>query len=298
MRDDIMKKICERGKRGKVSAATQKQQRAARRKLARGDMENLPKREGIRSKKLLSQTSSYTKEFDDFLAPLQRYLERQVGRRWNDVHAEISQGIDRRKVTGQHVFDHIKYMVQTKVVEKDGQLWAMRDTGGPHLLSNSSVSLYVDPDGFLRKKPESGRRRFSRHQRTPKLPLVRSPRRELPNIGRYYEGKFSGNWYFVKYENVWYECFLARPLKYTTTEERSSKYMAGATTFKVTDTAYYILPEKLLPSEKWDMVKPFWRHQEGKSLSRYQAYGRDVFAVCKRQLNSREIKKHQLNKGE
>jgi hypothetical protein len=44
---------------------------------------------------------------NDNLAPLLRYLQQSVGRRWDDVYAELSQKLDRSTVTGLHVFDHL-----------------------------------------------------------------------------------------------------------------------------------------------------------------------------------------------
>ncbi len=56
--------------------------------------------------------------FDDNLAPLLRYLQQSVGRRWDDVYAELSQKLDRSTVTGLHVFDHLRQYLEPYSFQK------------------------------------------------------------------------------------------------------------------------------------------------------------------------------------
>ena len=46
------------------------------------------------------------------LAPLQRYLARQVGRPWNKIYAEIAEHLKPTSTVQQHVRDHLKDFVQ------------------------------------------------------------------------------------------------------------------------------------------------------------------------------------------
>jgi hypothetical protein len=75
------------------------------------DYDEQPKRVGI--------SASYrdygysAKWFTDVLGPLERFLRRSVGRPWNDVYSEMCASLDRRKATGQHIFDHTEQMVET-----------------------------------------------------------------------------------------------------------------------------------------------------------------------------------------
>lgn len=56
--------------------------------------------------------------FDDNLAPLLRYLQQSVGRRWDDVYAELSQKLDRSTVTGLHVLDHLRQFLEPSYFQK------------------------------------------------------------------------------------------------------------------------------------------------------------------------------------
>ena len=75
------------------------------------DYDEQPKRVGI--------SASYrdygysAKWFTDVLGPLERFLRRSVGRPWNDVYSEMCASLDKRKTTGQHIFDHTEQMVET-----------------------------------------------------------------------------------------------------------------------------------------------------------------------------------------
>jgi hypothetical protein len=53
------------------------------------------------------------KWFSDVLGPLKGFLHRNVGRPWDKVYSELRNGLDVRKVTGRHIFDHLKLMVET-----------------------------------------------------------------------------------------------------------------------------------------------------------------------------------------
>lgn len=48
------------------------------------------------------------KAFSDALAPLRRYLRKQVGRPWNVVWSEITTSHDSRSLSGGHLLDHIR----------------------------------------------------------------------------------------------------------------------------------------------------------------------------------------------
>lgn len=49
----------------------------------------------------------YGREFADKLHPILRWLDKQVGRRWDDVYSEICKKFDRRTLFGRHIIDHI-----------------------------------------------------------------------------------------------------------------------------------------------------------------------------------------------
>ena len=64
------------------------------------------------------------KEFSDRLGPLRRYLRKQVGRPWDKIWSEITRTLDSRSLTGQHIFDHIRWEVEQDVwFGDDGRLY-------------------------------------------------------------------------------------------------------------------------------------------------------------------------------
>lgn len=94
-----------------------------------------------------------SKSFTDVLGPLRGYLRKQVGRRWDAVFSELSQTLDRRSITGQHIWDHVQWEVSLYVqIAADGRVWSR---GGRRYMATliplGHGRLYVDPrDGVLR----------------------------------------------------------------------------------------------------------------------------------------------------
>ena len=74
------------------------------------DYDEQPKRVGISAS--YRDYSYSAKWFTDVLGPLKRFLEKNVGRPWNDVYSEMCAGLDKRKATGKHIFDHAMDMVE------------------------------------------------------------------------------------------------------------------------------------------------------------------------------------------
>ena len=82
------------------------------------------------------------KEFSDVLSPLRRYLRKQVGRPWDRVWSEIACTLDRRSVSGQHIFSHIRADVALHVwIGRDGCLYEVGSFGG----ASPVRGLYVHP---------------------------------------------------------------------------------------------------------------------------------------------------------
>jgi hypothetical protein len=66
--------------------------------------EHLPKAIGLR--RHAHERGGY-KMLNETLAPLRRYLERQVGRPWDKVYSEIAQRLRPSSTVQQHVRDHV-----------------------------------------------------------------------------------------------------------------------------------------------------------------------------------------------
>jgi len=93
------------------------------------------------------------KTFSDVLGPLRRYLRKQVGRRWDDVYSELSAVLDKRSMTGRHIWTHVRQDVTLDCyVGVSGRIWR-----GPYGVSEVD-GLYVHPvSGVVCWTPE---RRF------------------------------------------------------------------------------------------------------------------------------------------
>jgi hypothetical protein len=111
MRADMAKVIVERPRRGSRWRFTPK----GSRKRARLGDEGLPKREGMKR-----PWRSWTKDLNEHLGPLRRYLESQVGRPWNKVYSEICTHINRNSAVQDHVRDHVDDYVERNVLLIDG----------------------------------------------------------------------------------------------------------------------------------------------------------------------------------
>src|SRR6202047_4117718 len=98
MRGDMPKVIVERPRRGGGRA----------RKGRARPFEELPGKEGMRRRYVLSGDR---KELNENLAPLRRYLERQVGRPWNKVYSEIARQFHADSTVQQHVRGHLRDFV-------------------------------------------------------------------------------------------------------------------------------------------------------------------------------------------
>lgn len=134
------------------------------------------------------------KQFTDVLGPLKGFLRKNIGRPWNKVYSELCSSLDKRKVTGKHVFDHLKDMVQTNCfIGSSGKVCYLGYTG----LENEVDDLYVHPrTGLLCcPRPESKRERNRRELLAQEVQLML-----LDNDTGY--RKHNGQWYRVKLRHV------------------------------------------------------------------------------------------------
>jgi hypothetical protein len=125
MRHDMARVIVERPRRG--GGRTRKGRCL--------DPEALPSREGMRAPHVRGWGG---KQLNENLQPLRRFLERQVGRPWDKVYAEISARLRVTSAVQQHVRDHLRDFVaikprrlESRWYQPPGNLWRQ--------------PLYVDP---------------------------------------------------------------------------------------------------------------------------------------------------------
>lgn len=85
------------------------------------------------------------KEFSDVLGPLRKYLRAQVGRPWNKVYSELSKTLDRRSLSGRHIWQHVEWEVLIHCQMVGRQVWKKPPYESP------VYGLYVHPlTGILR----------------------------------------------------------------------------------------------------------------------------------------------------
>jgi hypothetical protein len=75
------------------------------------DWDDMPSHEGMRRARALRGDR---RQLNENLAPLRRYLERQVGRPWDKVYSEISRHLRVDNAVQQHVRDHLRDFVAVK----------------------------------------------------------------------------------------------------------------------------------------------------------------------------------------
>lgn len=142
MRDDMFKVIVERPRWGRKYAAKSKLR-----------YDKCPGRKHATGRRQVLEHRGYTKQLNENLAPLKRYLNKQVGRPWNKVYSEISEKLDAGSTVKQHVRDHLTDFILVKVsLDRSGGFIASNHFGRPLSPDQWWAELYVDPrDGLIKR---------------------------------------------------------------------------------------------------------------------------------------------------
>lgn len=188
MRTDYDKIICERPRRG--SSNSYGEVRAKVERYRSGDEDHtLPKHMGMR--KIFRQNYGvYAKEFSDYLAPLKRWLDKQVNRPWNKVKSDLHSMLDSRRTTDQHVWQHVKHWVEEHNVFVEGNDIVEYSYNRRHVLDDRS--LYVDAHGIL-KRPRKKHVSYHGRPKAYKVPYVKDGTHVQHN-------QIDGIWYEVTYK--------------------------------------------------------------------------------------------------
>jgi hypothetical protein len=147
MRKDMAKVVTEAPRRGHANRSTKWGRRLTKDEYALDD-------HGA-TRAPVSRHRQYgwnAKEFSDSLGPLRGYLRKQVGRPWENVWSEVATTLDRRSLTGRHIFDHIRSEVELDAwLGNDGRVYHKRRWGTVAPVSE----LYVHPvTRLLARTPE------------------------------------------------------------------------------------------------------------------------------------------------
>jgi hypothetical protein len=197
------------------------------------------------------------RSLNENLSPLRRYLHAQVGRPWNKVFAEICARIDRRNTVQRHIHQHIAHFIAIHVEVQHGRLFDRSTDGFRTGGSRVYQDLYVDPrTGLVRINPDA---------RYPKRRRAERRRQEEAQIAAR-RRVIDDNTLLLKLADAWFEVKIAR------------------------------LPADVADS-RHDVVlhRPITRKGPGNGNERLRLYGSAAhYAVAKRQLSRRELKKHGL----
>lgn len=131
------------------------------------------------------------KSFSDVLGPLKSFLHSKVGRPWDKVYSELRRGLDVRKVTGRHIFDHLEFMVETDC-----------SVGADRKAYTGDGRYRVD--GFY-VHPKTGLLCFVPRQSARQRKKERSLQQDIDEVklGRFHSYKQIENlWYWIAYEYV------------------------------------------------------------------------------------------------
>lgn len=140
MRADMFKVIVERPRWGSRGAASPK---------LRKDKD--PHKQ-IGLKRHAWEQAPFKKGFNENLAPLVRFLGRQVGRRWDDVYAEICDRLDTGSTVKMHVRQHLPDFVRFGISRgRHGELLCKGRVLRPNCRNGAWPEFYVDPDDGILK---------------------------------------------------------------------------------------------------------------------------------------------------
>jgi hypothetical protein len=268
MRDDMARVIVERPRLG--SGRT--------RKGRARELDDLPKHEGMRRPHM---RSGDWKTLNENLAPLRRYLERQVGRPWSKVYSEIAQHLRVDSAVQQHVRDHLSDFVAVKP-RRISRRWHVGDQPWYQ-------RLYVDSrDGLLKRTdhlPEVKAARRAR-QRKPQPPerIALAPDRDLRRI--------AGLWYEVRLvplpQPEYREAIEARKL-------RLKGYGSRSAVIDVEIKARRLVTPAVTDVVTGRIVTAGPEIDDQRSWAEYRRTHRDRrVAVAKRSLSRSELKRHSL----
>jgi len=272
MREDLAKVIVERPRIKPYS----------NRKGRRRDLEDLPTHEGMRRG---HAWRGDRKELNENLAPLRRYLAKQVGRPWDKVYSEIAARLRVDSTVQQHVRDHLgDYVAVTP--RRNISNWRSSFRNGLWW-----QQFYVDPENGLLCRtdllPEEKARRRSRQNRQPppKECVVLADDRELRLI-----------------DGLWYEVRLAplpEPVYRAVRELVKVPLHVYARKNHVVEVEMNV--RRLMSPSVWDVVTKAIiavgpAIDDPKSWNHYRRAQPDRrYAMAKRALSRRELRRHGLS---
>jgi hypothetical protein len=253
------------------------------RKARSRSLDDLPRQEGMRRSQ--RERGGY-KMLNENLAPLRRFLERQVGRPWDKVYSEIAERLRIDSTVQQHVRDHLRDFVATRPRRGICAWYTPRGESLWH------QPLYVDPrDGILKRTdrlPEAKARRRRDAERSRRKPptdrIELSSARELRRV-----------------DGIWYEITLAplpRPEYRSFTELRKvalKRYQRNSPVIEMEVNVHRLISPAVLDVVTGRSIPVGPEIDEETAWREYQrGYPDRRYAISKRQVPKKELRRHGL----
>jgi hypothetical protein len=161
MREDMHEVIIERPRWGSRTGHFRRARRFDPKRAAAVDPDGLPF--GMAHRRG-ADLGYHTKSLSENLAPLRRYLARQVNRPWDKVWSDISANLKATNTVQQHVRDHVGDFVAIRSLVKDGVVLVVDRVGRPTPLTECRQQLYVDPRTGILRRNKHYKRHAQRHR--------------------------------------------------------------------------------------------------------------------------------------
>ena len=129
--------------------------RKLNRMRAKAMAETSPRKQGVRRQRW--ENGTRTKSFSDHIAPLERYLRKQVGRPWDKVHSDIRARIKPGALLQEHLLEHVRIIVLRPAIGRKGE-WIWRHGWSASPREPRDGQLYIHPVDGLLKSWKSKRR--------------------------------------------------------------------------------------------------------------------------------------------
>ena len=216
------------------------------------------------------------KQLNENLMPLWRFIDKQVGRPWNDVYSEICENLNVNSTVQQHVRDHVDQHVEVNVyLGDDGKYYSCSSTGyGSSVNIINNGDLYVEPyTGILRNtvnyEYESPYKIFIRR---------RSEEKEVKTVTKRVDRWLS----FERVNYVWYRYDYAKIPKYEprVIDRRDALQQADG--------------DKILGDELFKKEQAARRKHAAWVAEAKKNYGAEVYRYSVKTASKRDLKKYQL----
>lgn len=209
----MSKQICEDARSHSSDRVASRSRRRNAKQRMHVDPEDSAPSEGMKNTyKHSTKASNFRKDFGEHLSPLYGFLNKQVGRPWNDVFSEICEQITIDSTVQRHIREHVFDLVEINIRIINGKPHEFNpyayanDRRGWILHSDwrrrgKHRQMYVDPeDGILKMspvEPPPWKLKVEENQ-SEKLKTLYFPKDDL--LTRYH--RINGVWYAIGYRKL------------------------------------------------------------------------------------------------